>query len=119
MILVVDDEAPIRDATRGVLEANGYRVLLARSGEEALTIIIENLGALRLVLTDMMMPGMDGLALIRSLRILETDIQVIATSGLAQERNRAELATLGVTEVLAKPYAPELLLKAIDTVLAR
>jgi len=117
LILVVDDEAAIREATRRILEKHNYRVLTTGNGEEAIRMFVEHRGAVRLVLTDMMMPGMGGLALIRSLRVLEPDIKVVASSGLDQDDKRAEFIALGVTEVLAKPYTPALLLKALDRAL--
>jgi len=60
-----------------------------------------------------MMPGMGGLALIRSLNALEPAIKVIAVSGLDQEDKRPELTGLHVTEMLSKPFTPTLLLRAI------
>jgi len=118
LVLVVDDEAPIRETTRKVLERFGYRVMTAESGEDAIRKFIQLHGGVRLVLTDMMMPGMGGLALIRSLQVIEPTIKVIACSGLGQEEKRAELAELGVAEVIAKPFSPTELLTALDRLLA-
>lgn len=113
LILVVDDEAAIREATGSLLEAYGYRTLKAESGEEALKLASKHGAAIRLVLADMMMPGMGGLALIRALNALEPTIKVIAVSGLDQEDKRTELTGLRVTEMLSKPFSPALLLRTI------
>jgi hypothetical protein len=92
-------------------------VLKAESGEEAMQLLIKYRGAIRLLLTDMMMPGMNGLALIRTLHRVEPAIKVIAVSGLDQEDRRTELAALGVKEILSKPFAPAVLLRTIARLL--
>ena len=119
LILIVDDEALIREATQAVLEKHGYRVVTAGTGEEAIQMFIRHRVAIRLVLTDVMMPGMGGLALIRSLRVLEPGIRVVASSGMDQEEKQAELAALGIREILAKPYTQVQLLKTLERALAR
>jgi len=117
LILVVDDERPIREALRAVLEKQRYRVLLAASGEEAIRLFVPQRQAIRLVFTDMMMPGMGGLSLIRSLRVLEPNLPIIACSGLALEQNQAGLEALAVAETLAKPFTPIQALEAIGRLL--
>jgi len=116
-VLIVDDEGPIREAASGILVRHGYQVLVAESGEEAMKLFLENQGGLRLVITDIMMPGMDGLALIRALRTLDSTVRIIVSSGLIQGQNAAEFATLGVGGVLAKPFAAAQLLKTVASVL--
>jgi PAS domain S-box-containing protein len=113
LILVVDDEAPIREATRRLLELHGYRVLVATNGEEALRHILLSRGSLRLVVTDVMMPVMGGIALARALQTIDAGIPVVATSGLDEADKRQELAAVGVREVLAKPCSANDLLAAI------
>jgi CheY-like chemotaxis protein len=114
LILVVDDEEPIRAATRLLLEGCGYRVLTASEGAEALAIFIENRGDVRLVLTDLMMPVMGGVTLIRGLHLLEPDLKILATSGLTDQENHARLEEVGVDGIVAKPCNPHKLLKAIQ-----
>ncbi len=113
LILVVDDERSIREATRRLLEQHGYRVLTAANGEEALNLVLEHRAGVRLVLTDVMMPVMGGVGLARALQGLAPGIPVVATSGLDEEDKRQELAGVGVQEVLAKPCAAGALLAAI------
>ncbi|HEY0863548.1 MAG TPA: PAS domain S-box protein [Lacunisphaera sp.] len=117
-VLVVDDEEPIREAAGGILLRHGYQVLVAGSGEEAMKVYLDNQGILRLVITDIMMPGMDGLALIRALRALDPSLRIIVSSGLIQGQNTAEFAALDVGGVLAKPFAAAQLLKMVAGVLA-
>lgn len=117
LVLVVDDEQTIREATRRLLESHGYRVLTASNGQEALSLVLLHRDSLRLVLTDVMMPVMGGVALARTLQTLDTGIPVVATSGLDEDNKRQELAAVGVREVLAKPCAAEELMAAIRAAL--
>ena len=68
--MVVDDEAPIRDVIRKILVRHGYNVVEAADGVEGLSMFTQQAGKIQLVLTDMMMPRMEGMALIRALRML-------------------------------------------------
>ena len=113
LILVVDDEGPIRVATRTLLERNGYRVIDAANGEDAIPLFIRHRGEIGLVISDIMMPAMGGLALIRMLRALEPRLRVIAFSGLDPSERKEELAGLGIDTVLLKPVESRTLLEAI------
>ena len=118
LVLVVDDEEHILSTIRRALEKHHYQVLVAGTGEEALRIFAEHAGAVKMVLTDMLMPGMGGVKLIRALRSLQPDLKVIACSGFDHEEKKSELADLGVTDILAKPFTSAQLLKKIRCVLA-
>jgi CheY-like chemotaxis protein len=121
-ILVVDDEADIRTVTKALLETYGYKVLLAEDGVEGVAIYAQKKEEIALVLTDIMMPFMDGVALVRSLRKLNPAVRVIGASGLLSENaavsRRQTLIELGVTIILKKPFAAEELLGAIKAALA-
>jgi PAS domain S-box-containing protein len=82
LVLVVDDEEGIREVTRGTLQAFGYSVLTANDGTEAVVIFAQNKEQIKVVLTDMMMPFMDGTATIRALRKIDPQVKIIASSGL-------------------------------------
>jgi signal transduction histidine kinase/ActR/RegA family two-component response regulator len=118
LILVVDDEPAVREVTRRTLEKHRYRVLTAGEGREALTLFMQRWNDVKLVLTDTLMPVMGGLALVRALRALNPKLKVVATSGLDEERKRAELVALGVNEFIRKPCRPQDLLAAIERQLA-
>ncbi len=118
LILLVDDEAPIREATREVLERNRYRIVSAANGEEGLRMFVEHRDSIQLVLTDIMMPVMGGIDMIRSVRILEPNIKIIAATGLDEPNARGELAALGVTDILLKPFEPVGLLRTLRRALA-
>jgi PAS domain S-box-containing protein len=118
LILIVDDEAAIRHALRLALEQNNYRVLDAADGREAIDHFLVNRGNVRLVLTDIMMPGMNGAALIRTLRALEPRLRVIAVSGLHDQDRREELVALGVMNTLSKPCSADEILEVVQHELA-
>lgn len=117
LILLVDDEAPIRDAIRHVLEARQYRVVIASDGAEALQNFVLHRDTVNLVITDMMMPIMDGPQLIRSLRILDPKVKVVAMSGLDNASSRSQLDSLGILEVVAKPCDATRLVQAVQRAL--
>ena len=75
LILVVDDEAPLLEVANRTLEENGYKVLTARDGTEALALYAENKKEINAVLMDMMMPYLDGPATIRALQKLDPGYQ--------------------------------------------
>ncbi len=119
LILIVDDEAAIRAVLRRLLERQGYRVLMASNGQEALDLFRPFRDEIRLVITDLMMPAMDGIELVRSLKASKPDVKVIAATGLDVEANRAQLSALGVPELLVKPLPAEALLNAVRRQLRR
>ncbi|HSI89227.1 MAG TPA: PAS domain S-box protein, partial [Pyrinomonadaceae bacterium] len=93
LLLVVDDEANIRDVTRATLERFGYRVVSAADGTEGIAAFAENRGEVAGVLTDISMPFMDGPAMIRALRKMDPDVKIVAMSGLMNDEQSAELNT--------------------------
>ena len=117
LVLVVDDEEAIRQITKGTLETFGYRVLTAGDGTEAVALYAQNREEVAVVLTDMMMPFMDGPATIRALQKMNPQVRVVAASGLGGSEKAAEATALGVRMFLPKPYTAEKLLNALADVL--
>jgi CheY-like chemotaxis protein len=117
LVLVIDDENAIREVARETLSAFGYRVLVASDGAEAMAVFAAKKNEVKLVITDMMMPYMDGPATIRALRRLDPKVKIIATSGLKAEDKLADAAQIGVITFLPKPYTAEKLLKTVADVL--
>jgi PAS domain S-box-containing protein len=113
LILVVEDEAAIREVTRETLETYGYRVLTANEGAEAVALYAQHLNEVQAVLLDMVVPMMDGRAIIRALRKLNPQCRIIATSGLLLN----EIADEEVAQFLSKPFTAEKLLKTLATVI--
>ncbi len=117
-ILVVDDEPGILNAAKKLLETNGYKVITSADGVEALAVYAQHKEAIKAVLTDVMMPVMDGAAMMRVLKKLEPNIKVIATSGIDQDAKFEELKSLGMKAFIAKPYTADKILTALRDVLA-
>ena len=117
MVLVIDDEASIRTITGQTLQAFGYRVLTARDGAEAVAIYVERKSEIAVVLTDMMMPVMDGLNVVRVLTRIDPAIKIVAASGLAANGSGNRLPEAGVKHFLIKPYTAEILLKTLRAIL--
>jgi PAS domain S-box-containing protein len=117
LILVVDDEESIREITRGTLETFGYNVLTASDGTEALALYADKKNEIAVVLTDMVMPFMDGPATIRALQRMNPHVRIIAASGLGTGLHAGEGTLEGVSVFLNKPYTAEKLLKTLAEVL--
>src|SRR5215213_3986068 len=117
LILVVDDEDSIREITRGTLETFGYTVLTAADGTEALALYADNKNEIAVVLTDMVMPFMDGPATIRALQRMNPKVRIIAASGLGAGQRAGEGALEGVSVFLNKPYTAEKLLNTLAKLL--
>jgi len=118
LVLIVDDEQAIREITRTTLEAFNYRAVTANDGAQAVALFARHSGEVKAVITDMMMPVMDGAALIAALRTLDPQIKIIASSGHYAEGKITEAANAGVNSFLIKPYTAEDLLKALADVLS-
>jgi len=117
LILVVDDEIAIREITKGTLETYGYRALTAADGTEAIALYAQHKDEIRVVLTDLMMPYMDGPVTIRALRKLNPHVKIIASSGLADNGKLAEVNG-GVQSFLPKPYTAQKLLTTLEELLS-
>jgi two-component system, cell cycle sensor histidine kinase and response regulator CckA len=117
LILVVDDEAPIRQIARQNLEASGYRVLTAQDGSEGVSLYAQHRDEIRLVVTDIMMPRIDGLALAKAVRAINPEARIIAGSGMAANVEAAEKAGAAFQAFLLKPYTAANLVKTVSDVL--
>lgn len=115
-ILLVEDDALVRRATASILTAYGYTVLAAANGAEALEVHREHRAAIRLVLLDVIMPGMNGEQVYEALAAVEPGLKVIFLSGYPQKV--LEQKKLAEVMYLPKPVAPADLIKAIKTILA-
>lgn len=116
-VLVVDDEKSILAVSRQTLEAFGYRVLTAENGAQAMALFAQHREEIAVVITDMMMPVMDGPALIAALQRLNPTVRIIAASGLDARAQLAQVVHFGVAEFLAKPCTAEDLLTTLRRVL--
>jgi len=117
LILVVDDEASIRETTKVMLETNFYKVLVANDGIEAISLYTQHQAEIKVVLVDMMMPMMDGATTIRILERINPEVKIIVVSGLVPSQKRADIRSYSVKAFLSKPYTSEELLKNLQLVL--
>ncbi len=117
-ILVIDDETVVRETTRPALENNGYRVVLASSGEAGVTIYREQPGEIRLVLLDMSMPGMSGKETLRHIRSVNRNVPVLIFSGYSEDLVQDHFAGLNIAGFLQKPFTIHNLQALVDSVLS-
>ena len=118
-ILLVDDEAFIRDALQLYFESNGFKVSTASGGSEALKIFARQMSSIDLVLLDLVMPGMHGLEVLRELKKTDPGVQVIIATGCNSMDNAFEALRLGAIDYITKPILDfeKDLLKTIDSAL--
>lgn len=104
MVLVVDDEESIRVSLTRLLGFLGLQTLTACGGLEALSLLERHRGEVRVILTDINMPMMDGVSLVRELHRLGQGIPIIAMTGLHAEERQNQLREMGVTLHVSKPF---------------
>jgi CheY-like chemotaxis protein len=118
-ILLAEDENAIRKLARRVLERAGYSVVEAGSAEEALEIASVHAEPFALLLTDLMLPGMNGTSLAAALQTRQPDLPVICMSGYTQDTIPHTGATSVEFRFLEKPFTPTSLLAAVSALLPR
>ncbi len=116
LILIVDDEEPVRTMAAEVLKGHGYRTLTARDGADAIAVFATRVSEVRLLLTDLQMPLLGGAALVKVLRRLNPSLPVVIMSGVGSAKSAAgkELTSA----FLAKPFRAETLLAIVHGTLA-
>ena len=117
-VLVVDDENLLGEMTKRLLEANGYTVIRADDGAQAIDIFRRKRRSIQVVLMDLCMPGLDGFATIERLETIDPSVRVIAVSGLEQLREKALQTSPVVKRFLAKPWKRNQLLTAVHEVIS-
>jgi nitrogen-specific signal transduction histidine kinase/CheY-like chemotaxis protein len=121
MLLVVDNEENIRDAISQTLVQHGYLAVVAEDGIEGIAHYSAAEKEIKLVITDLDMPHMDGITMIKVMRKINPSLKVIVSSGASGRREMAsrlhELKELGVTTVLSKPFTSEQVLSAVHEAL--
>lgn len=116
-ILIVDDEAHIRNLVRDTLAGLGYATLLAGDGESALLRYKEERTQIRLVVLDLGMPGLGGWECLKRLRTFDPNLPVVITTGYVGENLRDRARQEGAAELIAKPYLMESLALSIREIL--
>ena len=116
-VLVVDDEPAIRAVAAQVLEHHGYRPVCATDGFEAIAVYVQQAGSIAAVVTDMVMPGMEGSTLVQTLRHISPQLPIIGITGLASRGGLEAFEAMGLQAVLIKPFTAEKLLRALHDAL--
>ncbi|MDX8412207.1 MAG: ATP-binding protein [Mariprofundaceae bacterium] len=116
-ILLVDDEAQVREAVEGVLVELGYRVLTAADGVEALRVFDEHRDEVALTMTDVVMPNMGGVDLAQRLREIKNDLPLILMTGYDRERLLLSAASMECCRMLNKQLVPHRLSRVIRELL--
>ena len=116
-ILVVEDDDDMRESLGRILGRAGYQVQLARDGSEAITVLQTQL--FHLVLTDLIMPRMGGLELLREIRRRERDVPVVFLTAFGKPDTFAEAMDLGAVDFIVKPFHANSLLAVIREAIHR
>ena len=116
-ILVVDDESRMRKLVKDFLAREGYVVLEAGDGMEAMDLFYED-KEIGLVILDVMMPKMDGWQVCREIRE-HSQVPIIMVTARAEERDELQGFELGVDEYISKPFSPKILVARVEAILRR
>ena len=115
-LLVVDDEEVIREGMSRILEAEGYHITTSASGRTAIEKIQER--DFDVVITDLKMPGMDGIEVLKTIKILQPEVPVIIITGYSTVDTAVDAMKNGAFDYIAKPFTSDLIIdkvqKAID-----
>jgi CheY-like chemotaxis protein len=116
-ILLIEDEPSLRALLCETLEGGGYTLLVAKGGEEALRISEQYAGAIELIVTDVIMPGITGRQAAETIRAARAEVRVLYISGYVGEALARRGAFEPSAEMLGKPFSPEALLNKVREVL--
>ncbi len=116
-ILLVEDEPSVRMLVRDELRKLGYRVIEAKNGVEACLLATQQAGSLQLLLTDVVMPGMGGRELAQHLSVIKPDLRILFISGYMDDVGIMAGQEEGMSSFLQKPFTPEVLARAVRTLL--
>jgi len=115
-ILVIDDEASIRNVAKAYLEHAGYRVLCATTGPEGLQMALDHQPDL--IVLDLMLPGMDGMEITARLRE-RSDVYILMLTARSDEMDRVAGLRVGADDYLTKPFSPRELVARVEAILRR
>jgi DNA-binding response OmpR family regulator len=106
-ILIAEDEDLLRELLKMVLESEGYTILEARDGLEAVDLYARHRENVSLVVTDLGLPGLDGWGAFLRMKELNPDVRVLVASGYIDPHTRVSMLKAGARDLLQKPYIPE------------
>ena len=114
-IVIVDDEADLAASCQRFLDGQGYRTAVAYSGEEAMEAVWQERSDL--VLTDLTMPGMGGMELLKQIKSVSPETAVVIMTALATSEDVIEARRLGAADFIPKPFTPKRLAIVVERVL--
>ncbi len=118
-LLLVEDEQPMRELLGEIFEGAGYHVLTARDGLEAVRVFQAHSAEITVVLSDYGLPGLDGMGMFLKLRQVKRNVLVVFTSGFLDPDLTHELYTLGVAEIIQKPFDPNKVLQTVNELIRK
>ncbi len=119
LIMLVDDEETLREVGREILEAFGYTVITASSGEEALELLADSTEGVDLIILDLIMPGMGGQRCLKNIIEANPQQKIVVASGYAATGQAQEVIKDGALGFISKPYDLEKMIKLIRSVMAK
>ncbi|MEQ1672063.1 MAG: response regulator [Hyphomicrobium sp.] len=117
-ILLADDDAAVRDLVRRALTAEGHSVLVTQDGAEALDYLTTHTGTIDLIVTDVDMPQLDGVALAREAVKLKPDLAIVLMSGFSDQLDRASGINAKRFASISKPFTLDQIKTVVRSILA-
>lgn len=118
-ILIVDDEGVIREAVKEILSWLGYSVYTCTNGQDAIDFYKQGEPAIDLIILDMIMPGINGKECFKLLKSINNNVKVILSTGYRIEEERQSLLSIGITDILSKPFVSAQLAQSVHSALNR
>jgi CheY-like chemotaxis protein len=115
LILIIDDEPEIAEFASSILAAEGYKVIIARDGFEALKIFQQIHDQVGLIILDFFLPVMDGDAVFEELKAINPGVNVVLSSGFAEQNKIGAMLAQGLRGFIPKPYTREKLLEQVQS----
>jgi two-component system, cell cycle sensor histidine kinase and response regulator CckA len=116
-ILIVEDEAELRNLFALILEMEGFTVLQAADGAKGLEIMKEHAGTIRMVITDLNLPKVAGVDLINQSRKLNPAVKIVGTSGMAGDKVREMVMRAGADDFIPKPFQAQDAIRKLKAIL--
>ena len=115
-ILIVDDEPVILEMAKDMLNYIGYKTISASSANEAVNLYKQGIKDIDLVIVDLLMPKVNGIACFKEIKKINEKVPVIITSGVGESNKRKDMLKMGAAEYLQKPYDVKTFAKVFETI---
>lgn len=118
-LLLVEDEEMLLDVLKSLLEENGYKILTAHNGKEAIEIYKQNKDDIALVVSDMGLPVLGGWEAFQKMKEVNPNVKAILASGYVDPQFKAETLKAGAIDYLQKPYDPEEIVRKVSQAITK